>query len=86
MQQFCFICFKSLLDVYSGSGRGFYYTVGGVIVGTGAFVLYAKYDDDFRKWLKDNLPSADNFVAVVTAENKSYSESLTDAAIAIKEA
>lgn len=53
------------------SGRGLYYTLGAVLIGTGAVVVYAKHDDEFRKWLRDNVPGSDEFISFVTAEETS---------------
>uniref|UniRef100_A0A0A9W6B1 MICOS complex subunit MIC60 n=2 Tax=Lygus hesperus TaxID=30085 RepID=A0A0A9W6B1_LYGHE len=56
----------------TGSGKGFYYTLGAVVLGTGAVVAYAKYDDDFRKWLRGNVPGSDEFITFVTAEETTH--------------
>ncbi|KAF6209404.1 hypothetical protein GE061_015151 [Apolygus lucorum] len=56
----------------TGSGKGFYYTMGAVVLGTGAVVAYAKYDDDFRKWLRKNVPGSDEFITFVTAEETTH--------------
>lgn len=53
------------------SGRLFYYTLGAVIIGTGAVVAYAKHDEDFRALLRDNVPGSDEFISFVTAEETS---------------
>ncbi|XP_073971411.1 inner membrane mitochondrial protein mitofilin isoform X2 [Rhodnius prolixus] len=55
-----------------GSGRGFYYSLGAVVLGTGAVVAYAKHDPEFRAWLSDNVPGSDGFIAFVTAEETSH--------------
>uniref|UniRef100_A0A069DW02 MICOS complex subunit MIC60 n=1 Tax=Panstrongylus megistus TaxID=65343 RepID=A0A069DW02_9HEMI len=55
-----------------GSGRGFYYTLGAVVLGTGAVVAYAKHDPEFRAWLNDNVPGSDGFIAFITAEETSH--------------
>lgn len=52
----------------TGSGRGFYKTIGAVILGTGAVVVLAKNNDEFRDWLKDNVPGSDEFISFVAAE------------------
>jgi len=59
-----------------GSGRGFYYTLGTVIVGTGAVVAYAKHDPEFRCWLQEQAPWTDGFIAFLTAEELSHGEFL----------
>ncbi|CAH1397366.1 unnamed protein product [Nezara viridula] len=42
-----------------------------VIIGTGAVVAYAKHDEDFRAFLRDNVPGSDEFISFVTAEETS---------------
>ena len=51
-----------------------YFALGALLVGTGAMVAYAKYDEDFRSWLTDNSPLADQFVSFITAEEVSQVE------------
>lgn len=43
----------------------------------GATVAYAGYDPDFRKWLGENVPYADDVLKVLLQEETSYLEWLT---------
>ncbi|XP_014271776.1 MICOS complex subunit Mic60 [Halyomorpha halys] len=53
------------------SGKLFYYTLGAVIIGTGAVVAYAKHDEDFRALLREYVPGSDEFISFITAEETS---------------
>lgn len=50
-----------------------------VCVGTSIAVVAAKNDDDFREWVRENLPSLDSLVKVVYEEEETYLESLDTA-------
>lgn len=44
-------------------------------VTTGAVVGYAKFDSDFRKQVQDTSPAFNEFIKIVTQEERSYEES-----------
>lgn len=46
------------------------------IAGTSLAVYIAKHDDEFRDWVKDNIPQLDSLVAVVYQEDETYNEFL----------
>ncbi|KAF6209343.1 hypothetical protein GE061_015090 [Apolygus lucorum] len=51
-----------------------YYALGALIIGTGALVAYAKFDEEFRSFLTENAPYVDEFVSFITAEEMSQTE------------
>lgn len=58
------------------SRKGLYYTLGLIVLGTGAVVVYAKRDPDFRAWLDQNVPGSDRFINVVFQEDDNYLDSI----------
>ncbi|XP_050522304.1 MICOS complex subunit Mic60-like [Daktulosphaira vitifoliae] len=47
------------------------YTIGSLIFGFSAVVAYAKYDNNFRQWLKINVPGSDDILKLILLEKKS---------------
>ena len=58
------------------SRKGLYYTLGLIVLGTGAVVVYAKQDPDFRSWLDQNVPGSDRFINFVFQEDDNYLDSI----------
>lgn len=48
--------------------------MGSLIFGFSSIVVYAKYDTNFRYWLKNNLYGSDEFLKLLFFEDKSASE------------
>ncbi|XP_014242221.1 MICOS complex subunit Mic60 [Cimex lectularius] len=68
-----------------GSGRAFYYTLGSIVLGTGVVIAYAKYDDEFRQWLKQNVPGFDEFIKFIMAEETTHVDYAVQRFIALKD-
>lgn len=50
------------------SGHPILYTLGFTSLTVGGVVAYAKFDNNFRLWLEENLPGSDKFIEIVTEE------------------
>ncbi|XP_046383947.1 MICOS complex subunit Mic60 isoform X2 [Ischnura elegans] len=59
-----------------GGGRGLLYTIGGLTLVGGGTLAYAKYDDSFNKWLRNNVPYSEVVLDSVFKEN--YSDVVLD--------
>lgn len=55
--------------------RFLFYTTSAIltgVLGTGAIVVYSKYDPKFRELLTNNLPGFDKFIKVCSFEDKDF--------------
>jgi len=52
------------------------YTLGSLIVGFSSIVVYAKYDIQFRDWLKNNVYGSDEILKLLLFEDKSTHEQI----------
>ncbi|XP_050426152.1 MICOS complex subunit Mic60-like [Adelges cooleyi] len=48
------------------------YTIGSLLFGFSAVVVYAKYDNNFRQWLKNNVSGSDELLKLILFEEKSF--------------
>ncbi|XP_017777213.1 PREDICTED: MICOS complex subunit Mic60 [Nicrophorus vespilloides] len=59
------------------SGGGSLYMIGALTVVTGATLGYAKYDPDFRDWLKERVPFTDDLIRFVAQEDGTWADQLS---------
>ncbi|KAE8740089.1 hypothetical protein FOCC_FOCC014414, partial [Frankliniella occidentalis] len=55
------------------------YTFGTILLASGGAVVYAKYDDDFRKQVADYVPYADDGIKIIFQEEKTITDTLSSA-------
>lgn len=60
----------------SSGGTGTIYTIGALALLSGGTIGFAKYNPDFRDWLKEQAPFTDNVIKFIFQEEKSFYQSL----------
>ncbi|XP_071455132.1 MICOS complex subunit Mic60 [Hetaerina americana] len=59
-----------------GGGRALLYTIGGLTIVGGGTLAYAKYDNSFNQWLRENVPYSEVVLDNVLKDN--YSDKVLD--------
>uniref|UniRef100_A0A1B6EGU1 MICOS complex subunit MIC60 n=1 Tax=Clastoptera arizonana TaxID=38151 RepID=A0A1B6EGU1_9HEMI len=61
------------------------YMAGGIIIGGGSLFLYAKYDEDFQIWSKNNVPGYESIATTLSKNDNIFQVYISDPVVTLKD-